>query len=126
MAEGNFVTVINCMDGRTQLPMIEWAMEHFSVDFVDNITEPGPDGILSDGPEVLVGSIMDRAIISVKKHGSRNIVIVSHADCAGNPVEKTLHLEQLERSVERVRSWGLDAGVHGVWLGEDWVVQKVF
>jgi len=32
---GKFATAINCMDGRVQLPVINWLMENLSVDYVD-------------------------------------------------------------------------------------------
>jgi hypothetical protein len=32
MAQGNFATAINCMDGRTQEPIINWAKKEFNVD----------------------------------------------------------------------------------------------
>jgi len=35
-----FATAINCMDGRAQLPVIEWIKEKQPVGFVDMITEP--------------------------------------------------------------------------------------
>ena len=46
-----FATAINCMDGRTQLPTINWAMKELNVDYVDSITEAGPDKILAEGPK---------------------------------------------------------------------------
>lgn len=35
-----FATAINCIDGRTQLPVIEWARKKYGVDYVDMITKP--------------------------------------------------------------------------------------
>ena len=43
-----FVTCLNCIDGRVQLPVIKWIMENYGVEYVDMITTPGMDGILSD------------------------------------------------------------------------------
>ncbi len=125
MAEGTFATVINCMDGRTQLPLIEWAKDQFGVDHVDMITEPGPDGILANGPEELIRSIRDRVLISVEKHGSGNVVLVSHHDCAGNPVSKEEHMDHLSRSMDLLRSWKMNATLFGVWVGDDWKVVRI-
>ena len=47
----SFCTAINCMDGRTQLPVIEFLKDKFGVEFVDTITEPGPVRILADQPD---------------------------------------------------------------------------
>ena len=39
----SFCTAINCMDGRVQLPVIRFLQERFKVDYVDVISEPGPN-----------------------------------------------------------------------------------
>jgi len=48
-----FATAINCMDGRCQLPVIEWMKKRYGVEYVDMITEPGPDGVLAEGRTIL-------------------------------------------------------------------------
>ena len=45
MAEITFATAINCIDGRTHLPVIDYMRGQFGVDFVDMVTEPGPNKI---------------------------------------------------------------------------------
>ena len=40
-----FCTVINCMDGRVQLPVIRHMKERFNAEYVDSITEPGPNNL---------------------------------------------------------------------------------
>ena len=125
MTKETFATAINCMDGRTQEPIISWAKKTFEVDYVDAITEPGPDKILAEGPDTLVESIKNRVMISVNKHGSQNVIVVSHHDCAGNPVSKEEHLDQLKKSVDVISSWELGVKIIGVWIGEDWKVNKL-
>jgi len=125
MAQGNFATAINCMDGRTQEPTINWAKKEFNVDYVDAITEAGPDKILADGSSDLVESIKNRVLISVEKHGSKNIIMIAHHDCAGNPVSKEEHLVHLEKSVETISSWNLGVDIIGVWIDENWKVNKI-
>ena len=125
MAQGNFATAINCMDGRTQEPIINWAKKEFNVDYVDAITEAGPDKILADGSSDLVESIKNRVLISVEKHGSKNIIMIAHHDCAGNPVSKEEHLVHLEKSVETISSWNLGVDIIGVWIDENWKVNKI-
>ncbi len=125
MTKETFATAINCMDGRTQEPIISWAKKTFEVDYVDAITEPGPDKILAEGPDILVESIKNRVMISVNKHGSQNVIVVSHHDCAGNPVSKEEHLDQLKKSVDVISSWELGVKIIGVWIGEDWKVNKL-
>ncbi len=120
-----FATAINCMDGRTQEPIIDWVKQRFNVDFVDLITEPGPDKILSEGPIELINSIKNRVKISIEKHNSDNIIIVSHYDCTGNPVDREKHLEQLKDSLKVIKSWNLNSNIFGVWIDEEWIVKEI-
>jgi len=46
---GKRAICLNCIDGRVQLPVIEWIKQNYGVDHVDMITEPGMDGFLADG-----------------------------------------------------------------------------
>ncbi len=126
MSDKKFVTAINCMDGRTQLPVIEWMKREYDADFVDMITEPGPDKILSDPSHELAGSIKDRMEISVMKHQSETIAIVAHGDCAGNPVTKEEHLNMLRDAMKTVAAWGYSVSIVGLWIdGEKWQVARV-
>ena len=114
------------MDGRVQEPVIAWMKQEHRVDYVDSITEPGPIRMLADGtdPEA-VASMRRRVDISVNKHGSRAIEIVAHYDCAGNPVGKHEQMRQLAASIKVVDGWGFEVPVRGVWVNEDWQVQRV-
>jgi hypothetical protein len=126
MSDGRFAAVINCMDGRTQLPVSEWMKGEYGVDYVDTITEPGPVRILAEGTDAAaLESIRRRLIISVTKHGSRRVAIVAHADCAGNPVDKEAQLHQLRSAESTVLSWGMGVMVDLLWVGAGWQVEKV-
>jgi len=120
-----FTTAINCMDGRVQIPVIEWMKQKFNAQFVDMITEPGPDKILSKETSELVNSIRNRVLISVEKHGSKVIAITGHADCAGNPVSKEIHLENIINSIQTIQSWGLPITIIGLWINENYEVEEV-
>lgn len=124
-SHGTFATAINCMDGRTQLPVNEWVKKQFGVDFVDTITEPGPDKILAAGSGKLFESIKNRVRISVEKHGSKNIVIVAHHDCAGNPVDEREHRRHLRKAAEHVEKWRFPAEISIVWVNERWQIEKI-
>jgi len=126
MARGSFVTAINCMDGRTQEPVAAWMKRQFGADYVDTITEPGPVGILANGPPELIASIRRRLEISIRAHGSRIVALVGHADCTGNPVSRQIHLEQLERANERILGWNLlGLRVLTLFVDENWDVEVV-
>jgi len=126
MNKKKFVTAINCMDGRVQLPVIDWMKKQYAADFVDMITEPGPNKILAEkNPRSCVVSIKKRVEISVLKHASKIIAITGHYDCAGNPVEKETQLHQIKNAVETIRSWSFDVLVIGLWVDEHWIVHKI-
>ena len=54
MSHGKFGTAINCLDGRVQLPVSNWMKMQFHLDYIDMITEPGPDKIVAVTPTLLV------------------------------------------------------------------------
>ena len=122
----SFGTVINCMDGRTQLPALEHLRHHLEVDYVDSITEAGPVRILAAEPDsALAESILSRVKISTEQHGSRSVAIVAHHDCAGNPVPKDTQLDQLDLAVRFVAAQCPGICVLGLWIDETWSVTHV-
>ena len=125
MTVGRFGTAINCMDGRVQEPVVAWLKERYELDYVDVITEAGPDKALATEAKGLIESIRRKVEISVTKHGSEVIAVVGHHDCAGNPVSKEAHWEHIEKATVVVRSWDYGVSVHGLWVDEDWGVQVV-
>jgi len=111
--ESGFATAINCMDGRTQNPVIEWMRKHYGVSYVDMITEPGVDAILAENKDAqTIESIKRRVGISIEKHGSKFIAVVGHYGCAGNPVDMNTHLAQIQSAIETVTSWRCSAIAH--------------
>ena len=46
-----FAAAINCMDGRIQIPVIEYMRSNYMIDCLDIITEAGPIRILSEGTD---------------------------------------------------------------------------
>ena len=122
----SFCTAINCMDGRVQLPVIEYLKNRYNADYVDMITEPGPIAILAEKTNTeITDSIMYRTDISVDIHGSKSIAIVAHYDCTGNPVDKAQQLIQLEYSVELIRQKFPDIQILGLWVDKHWVVNEI-
>ena len=125
MPSGNakFATAINCMDGRTQIPVIEWVKKHCGVDYVDMVTEPGVDAILAENKDLqTIQRIKEKVTISIAKHNSSFIVVVGHHDCAGNPVDVQTHLAQIHSAIRNIASWGFNVQVFGIWVGEHWSV----
>ena len=126
MSEGKFATAINCMDGRVQPPVTAFLKKKYGVDYVDMITEPGPNGILAANTnQAAIDSIKRRVGISTTKHGSKHIAIAGHHDCAGNPVDKDTHLAHIRSAIKAVKSWGVKAEVIGLWVDDKWKVSEV-
>ena len=122
----SFGTVINCMDGRTQLPANAYLRRQLEVEYVDTITEAGPVRILAeDSASDLARSILNRVRISTDKHGSQCVAIVAHHDCAGNPVPKDVQLGQLDLAVRFVAAQCPGIRILGLWIDEEWSVTQV-
>jgi len=126
MHKGKFGTAINCMDGRVQAPAMNWLKQKYELDYIDTITEPGPDKMLSQGKPEQVESIKSRVLISVNAHGSETIFVAAHHDCAGNPVSKDEHVKQVRECVKIIKSWKLPVKkVIGAWINESWAVEII-
>ncbi len=110
------------MDGRVQDAVKNYMKENYGVDFVDMVTEPGPNKILAS-PELaerLVENIKKRVEVSVHHHGSKVIAIAGHFGCAGNPAEKETQIEHLKKAQKTVESFGFPAEVILLWVDGDW------
>ena len=126
MSHGRFGTAINCMDGRVQIPVTNWMKSKYALDFIDMITEPGPDKMLTQGTPAQVESIKSRVLVSVNAHGSEIILVAAHHDCAGNPVSKEEHLKQVKECVKILQSWKLPVkNIIGAWINDNWTVEIV-
>jgi hypothetical protein len=114
------------MDGRVQLPVIHYLQKRYDVEFVDVVTEPGANRMLATRePKSLRRSILERVDISVVKHNSKAIAVVGHADCAGNPADKTEQWAQIREGVQTILDLYPTVECIGLWLDTDWVVQEV-
>ncbi len=123
MADGKFATSISCMDGRIQIPINNWIKENYSVDYVDTITEPGVEKKIS--ASIDIERTKSKVDISINRHKSRVIVISGHHDCAGNPVSKEEQISQISKGIDIIKSWNFDAQVIGIWINENWQVEKI-
>ncbi|MCK4637628.1 MAG: hypothetical protein KAT49_07095 [Methanomicrobia archaeon] len=126
MKKIKFATAINCMDGRVQIPVIEWLKRKYSASYVDMITEPGPNKILAESKDdPVIETIKRRVKISVNKHASEIIAIVGHYDCAGNPVDRDTQIKQIRSAIRIVESWNFNVQIIGLWVDENWKVHKI-
>ncbi|MBC8236147.1 hypothetical protein H8E77_41905 [bacterium] len=121
-----FCTVINCMDGRVQLPIIHYLQNRFNVEYVDSITEAGPNQILSEKRKSSnTQSILERLKISIDNHNSIGVAIVGHHDCAGNPAPLNDQIVQIKKSITYLRQHYKNIEIIGLWLDENWEVHEV-
>ena len=121
-----FCTVINCMDGRVQLPVIMYLQKRFNVEYVDSITEPGPNLILSEQKNsVSIQSILERLKISIERHNSVGVALVGHHDCAGNPAPQDDQLSQIQKAINFLRQKYKKIVIIGLWVDESWKVHEV-
>ena len=126
MAETRFATAINCIDGRTQIPVTNFLKAKFGVDFIDMVTEAGPVKALAEGGAAeILASLKRRVEVSIKAHGSSAVGIGAHEDCAGNPVSEEVQVAQLRKAAARVRSWCPEVEVALLWVGVDGSVREV-
>ncbi len=122
----DFYTAINCIDGRVQLPVINYLQKRFNVDYVDMITEPGPNRILASQSNFnIVESIFERLHVSVGKHHSLGVAVVGHHDCAGNPGTKEEQSAHTLGAVKYIKQRYSDINVIGLWVDENWNVSEI-
>jgi len=121
-----FCTVINCMDGRVQIPANAFLLKRFQVDYVDTITEAGPNLILSEQTNLaIVHSIYNRLDKSVNQHGSNAIAIVGHYDCAGNPADEKEQCAQLDKCEKILQGKYPNAEIIKLWIDKHWQVTEL-
>ena len=119
-----FATVINCMDGRVQDPVNSWMKKTTGADYIDVITEAGPDRIMAS-TATASRLILQRILISRDKHGSKDLAVVAHYDCAGNPVAYEKHLTHLKRAAKIMSTWDLGMRIMMLWVDKNWEVELV-
>ncbi|MGE4619225.1 MAG: carbonic anhydrase [Planctomycetota bacterium] len=121
-----FCTVINCIDGRTQLPVIRYLQQRFDVDHVDSITEPGPNLILCEQKKSpTIQSILERARISIEHHSSVGVAVAGHHGCAGNPASREEQMVHIQKSIEFLTRELEGMEIVGLWVDEEWQVHEV-
>jgi carbonic anhydrase len=117
------VVCLNCIDGRTQLPVINWIKEDSGADYVDMITEPGMDFFLANQDNV-VDDVIRKINISIEKNSSSTIFLVGHHDCQANSVSEDEHKKHIALAVDRIEK-KFEIPVQGLWVNAQWQVEKV-
>jgi hypothetical protein len=114
------------MDGRVQLPVIQYMKKRFKADYVDSITEAGPNLILSEAKDnAAVDAILNRLKISIENHKSTGVAVVGHHDCAGNPTPKEGQIRQIQNAIQLLRKHHETVDIIGLWVDENWRVHEI-
>ena len=122
----SFCAAINCMDGRTQLPVIQYLMKRFDVKYVDMLTDAGPLGLLANEPDSPRALAFDERLETViRVHDVKELAIAGHWDCRGNPVPREVQLDQQREVVLRFRERFPNLTVIGLWVGESGAVEEI-
>ena len=122
----SFCTVINCMDGRVQVPVNKFLQERFNAEYVDTITEMGPNLILSENKNSqILESIFLKIEKSIVSHSSRGIAVVGHYDCLGNPEPEEVQVQHIHDSVKLIKPQCGNVEIIGLWVDQDWNVHEV-
>jgi len=119
-----FATCLSCIDGRVQIPIINWIKENYNVDYVDMITDAGMDGILSSD-QSNIDNIIKTAKLSIVKHKPKHIFVAGHFDCEGNPNDNETHKQQILQSVSKLKLLNMPCEIIGLWISEIWCVEKL-
>ena len=97
----------------------------YGVDYVDLITEPGPEWALTDPTRARVqAAIYRNARFSVEGHDAELIAVTAHDDCLGNDADSGTRLAQLRAAQHLVTGWDLGVDVIGLWVHMDGTVEE--
>lgn len=121
-----FGTVINCIDGRVQYPVLDYLKKNFEIDFFDSANEAGPLKILTERTDKCrLISLKEQIKTSLEVHGSKFIAVVGHHDCAGNPSEREVQEKQIDESLTYLsRAFGNEVLYLGLYVNEKWEVEE--
>lgn len=106
--EEKFVSVIDCMDGRSKRAVELHLMHNHDGAFGDAVCKgPGVIQVLADRahPEYAsrIEEVKRNFTISYTKHGSRTLLMCGHAECAGFPVSDDVQIAAIQKAVDNVR-----------------------
>jgi hypothetical protein len=122
----SFCTAVNCMDGRVQLPVIRYLSERFRAEYVDSVTEPGPNAILARRTDAAAVEAIERRVrISIERHKSVGIAVVGHHDCAGNPAGLAEQTRDTLAAVRYLEERFPGIPVIGLWVNHAWEVCEI-
>lgn len=117
-----FAVLLNCIDGRTQQPLLDWVRRELGVSHVDVVTEPGVDAVLARGDDNAVQALLDKVCVSRLAHGAVALVVAGHHDCAANPGDAAAHAADLARAMTLLRQALPELPARAVYVDSAWTV----
>lgn len=119
-------TVINCIDGRIQYPVMDFLKKNYEMSFFDAATEAGPLKILTERTDKCrLFSLKEQIKTSLEVNGSRFIVVVGHHDCRGNPEERAVQEKQIDNALDYLKkAYGDELTYVGLYVNEKWEVEE--
>lgn len=111
-----FATALSCIDGRFQRPVNDFLLGEFEVAYLDTVTRAGIVKYLTSSYDPATAGIIVDLEASIRAHSSKNLALVAHQECAGNPVDDEIQLRQLEDGVAHFRRRYPELSVVGVWV----------
>jgi carbonic anhydrase len=63
--------------------------------------------------------------VSVDKHGSSQIAVVAHFDCAGNPVSDKAQKQQIVTALNRIHNQYPNAEMVGLWFDAQSILERI-
>ena len=125
-----FFTVVGCMDGRVQSVVAAFGSKKYGAKFPDTITDAGIVAKISKNPDPkYCVDLQRKLLVSIDKHNSKGIVVDGHQECAGNPVEDGVHVQDIQNAVEFIKVITSNrVPVIGVFVKRDskaWIVEEI-
>ncbi len=121
-----FALAITCLDGRVQRPVVEYLRTRYGFDYVDLITEPGPEAALT-APDrgALREAVRKNLRFALGAHKGELVAVSAHDDCAGNGAAEEARRAQLQATARLIRGWEPQTQVIALWVGANGSVREM-
>ena len=119
-------TVINCIDGRVQYPVMDFLKRSYNLTYFDAVTQAGPLKTLTErGDKCILLSLKEQITTSLSVNGSKFIAVVGHHDCRGNPQERKVQEKQIDDALEYLgKAYGDEITYVGLYVNDRWEVEE--
>jgi len=121
-----FGTVVNCTDGRVQMPVLNYLKSSTDIEYFDSANEAGPLRTLTkNSDKCRLITLKEQIRTSLEEHGSRFIALVGHHDCTDNPGDRSFQEGQLDECLDYLqRAFGTGITYVGLYVNEHWEVEE--